>query len=230
MDNSLIAGMPEVIAYIKKIEEENQALKEKLSDTEYDLDSLKTDLKPLDDMMYENKINEYEDVVEHVAYLETSVQTTANYWESKYENEVDTNKMLMEAIEAQTEAEEKLKNVNEKIVEETTKHLNMAETLYEGVAKENEKLKDEWTILNKFCSVEKENDGQAIVDWICKFFDIEDKYCALEEENKKLKEENEKLQKYSEIMGDIDGDELTDLLKNHSWEYNDEGELEKVTD
>ncbi len=60
MDNSLIAGMPEVVAYIKKIEEENkqlkedvEQLKEKLSDTEYDLDSLKTDLRPLDDMMYE---------------------------------------------------------------------------------------------------------------------------------------------------------------------------------
>jgi len=37
----------------------------------------------------------------------------------------------------------KLKKENEKIVEKTTQHLNMAETLYEGVAKENEKLKNE---------------------------------------------------------------------------------------
>lgn len=33
MDNSLIAGMPEVIAYIKKIEEENKRLDETLEDT-----------------------------------------------------------------------------------------------------------------------------------------------------------------------------------------------------
>ncbi len=117
MDNSLIAGMPEVVAYIKKIEEENkqlkedvEQLKEKLSDTEYDLDSLKTDLRPLDDMMYEKKICEYEDVVEHVAELETSAQSTENYWKSNYENEVSTNKILLEVIEANSLLEEKRGN------------------------------------------------------------------------------------------------------------------------
>jgi hypothetical protein len=42
------------------------------------------------------------------------------------------------------------------------------------------------------------------------------------------KEENEKLQKYAEIMGDIDGDQLTDLLQDYGWVYNDDGELEKL--
>ena len=42
-----------------------------------------------------------------------------------------------------------------------------------------------------------------------------------------LKKENKKLQKYAQIMGDIDGDELTDLLNDYGWEYNEDGELEK---
>jgi hypothetical protein len=44
---------------------------------------------------------------------------------------------------------------------------------------------------------------------------------------KELEEKNKKLQKYAQIMGDIDGDELTDLLNDYGWEYNEDGELEK---
>ena len=90
-----------------ELRQENEELTEKLSDAEYDLDSLKTDLKPLDDMMYGENINEYEDLSvfvlglqEKIEELKVSVQSTGNYWKSKYENEVETNKMLMEAIEA----------------------------------------------------------------------------------------------------------------------------------
>jgi len=45
-----------------------------------------------------------------------------------------------------------------------------------------------------------------------------------------LKAENQKLQKYADIMGDIDGDQLSDLLKDYGWEYDENGELIKVVD
>lgn len=51
--------------------------------------------------------------------------------------------------------------------------------------------------------------------------------ASLKEEIEELKKENKELQKYANIMRDIDGDELTDLLENCGWEYNDDGKLEK---
>lgn len=56
----------------------------------------------------------------------------------------------------------------------------------------NTKLKQEWEVLNRFCPPSARNNGQAVVDWICKFFTYEDKMYELEKENKKLKEEKEK--------------------------------------
>jgi chromosome segregation ATPase len=169
MDNSLIAGMPEVIAYIKKIEEENKALKEnekklargladqtlrvcqqeqtirafqacvEIDDAEPgDIDNYIQELKEQleekeeevslinsEEMENEEKIalleercettalerdgalddiDELKKVVQQRAFriieLENDLESTTNYWKSKYENEVDTNKMLMEAIEA----------------------------------------------------------------------------------------------------------------------------------
>jgi len=49
------------------------------------------------------------------------------------------------------------------------------------------------------------------------------------EENVKLKEENFK---YAEIMGQIDGDQLTDFLQDHGWVYNehDAGELVRMSE
>jgi len=46
---------------------------------------------------------------------------------------------------------------------------------------ENKKLKEQFEILNDFCGGIPDNDGQAIVDWICSFMVYED-------ENEKLKE------------------------------------------
>ena len=54
--------------------------------------------------------------------------------------------------------------------------------------KENKKLQEEWDILNRFCGVPVKNNGQAVVNWICSFFTIEDKFYELEKENKKLKQ------------------------------------------
>ena len=48
-----------------------------------------------------------------------------------------------------------------------------------------------------------------------------------EPDRKAMYDEIKWLTKYAEIMGDIDGDQLADLLKDHGWEYNDDGELEK---
>lgn len=64
--------------------------------------------------------------------------------------------------------------------------------------KENKKLQEEWDILNRFCGVPVKNNGQAVVNWICSFFTIEDKFYELEKENKKLKEENKKQQERAE--------------------------------
>ena len=64
----------------------------------------------------------------------------------------------------------------------------------------NKKLQAEWEILNNFCPEEAENNGQAVVDWICKFFTTEDKMIELEKENKKLQEKNEELQ---EELGEV---------------------------
>jgi len=173
MDNSLIAGMPEVVAYIKKIEEENKKLKEKtvehlgMAETLHDAvvkeneelteenkklkeenkklarmvadqtlkvcnqsveiadlmnkvedfqecvsDHVGDDVEPLDihNVIQELKdeIDELNDKLEEKEYDETSAQSTENYWKSNYENEVSTNKMLMEAIEANSSEMEKL--------------------------------------------------------------------------------------------------------------------------
>tara|TARA_R110001592_G_C12658647_1_gene702182 strand:- start:113 stop:553 length:441 start_codon:yes stop_codon:yes gene_type:complete len=43
-------------------------------------------------------------------------------------------------------------------------------------------------------------------------------------------DEIKRLQKYADIMRDIDGDDLTNLLCDHGWEYNDDGELVKESD
>ena len=47
----------------------------------------------------------------------------------------------------------------------------------------------------------------------------------LKEENEELKKENAKNFKYAEMMGDIDGDQFSDLLHDYGWDYNEKGEL-----
>ena len=58
--------------------------------------------------------------------------------------------------------------------------------------------------------------------------DIVDIVDKLKGEIEVLKKENKKFFKYAEIMGDIDGDQLTDLLRECGWEYDDDGELNKI--
>ena len=92
---------------------------------------------------------------------------------------------------------DEVEELKEKLIEKSTSYLTKCEIdllktkkVY-ALEEENKKLKAEWGILNNFCPEEAENNGQAVVDWICKFFKIEDDFGNLEEENKKLNEQNE---------------------------------------
>jgi len=93
-----------------------------------------------------------------------------------------------------------------------------------SLQEENEKLKEENKKLKDLCadpkSVEHNN---SVSNMILDNISYED-YLKM---NEQMEEENKRLQKYAEIMGDIDGDQLTDLLQDHGWVYNDDGELEK---
>tara|TARA_R110001592_G_C12975780_1_gene733656 strand:- start:309 stop:947 length:639 start_codon:yes stop_codon:yes gene_type:complete len=79
---------------------------------------------------------------------------------------------------------EELKEQYDVVVGTSNKYADEVEKLKE----ENKKLKAEWEILNNFCPEEAENNGQAVVDWICKFFKIEDDFGNLEENNEEKEE------------------------------------------
>jgi hypothetical protein len=113
------------------------------------------------------------------------------------EKEQGINQMLNDAIEAQTEHTDKLQAENEKL---------KAGTLLKFQEVEIEELQEKIAYL--------ETSVQTTANY------WESKY-----ENERT--ERVRLAKYSEIFDDIDGDELTDLLNEHGWEYNDEGELDK---
>jgi hypothetical protein len=123
------------------------------------------------------------------------------------EIEKGVNEMLNDAIEEQAEQEQEL-----------------LKALVELQA-ENEKLKA-GTLL-KFQEVEIQ-DLQEKVEELETSLQSTENYWKSNYENERT--ERRILSKYSEIFDDIDGDELTDLLRDKGWEYNDEGELEKVTD
>jgi len=112
---------------------------------------------------------------EEIKKLKKEVETlkeTAHTNFQRFDSLMDENKKLKKRIE------EDHKEVPSFLIKD----------LYLDAAEENKKLKAEWGILNNFCPEEAENNGQAVVDWICKFFKIEDDFGNLEEENKKLKE------------------------------------------
>jgi len=58
---------------------------------------------------------------------------------------------------------------------------------------------------------------------------LEECFKQLIEENKKLKQYKDYFDKWSEILSDIDGDEFADLLEDYGWEYNDKGNLVKIS-
>ena len=103
---------------IKELKAQNEQLKSDLEDekeehetTKYDLEWLQGELEPLDEMMDKIRdVTKYQHVVDYVnglhqknLELEESVQSTENYWKSKFENEQSTNKMLNDAIINHTE-------------------------------------------------------------------------------------------------------------------------------
>jgi len=131
---------------------------------------------------------------EEIKKLKKEVETlkeTAHTNFHRFDSLMDENKKLKKRIE------EDHKEVPSFLIKD----------LYLDAAEENKKLKAEWGILNNFCPEEAENNGQAVVDWICKFFKIEDDFGNLEEENKKLKEQ---LNAKEETEGDL----LVSLLKH----------------
>lgn len=93
----------------------------------------------------------------------------------------------------------------------------------------------------KVCNLQVELEGKDAFwnDWLNEEFGDElypldppepDEFVEKVKKLQQAEQEVERLQKYAEIMGDIDGDQLTDLLKDCGWEYNDDLELVKVTD
>ena len=106
---------------------------------------------------------------------------------------------------------------------------------YNKLKEENKKLKGEWEILNEFCPKEAENNGQAVVDWISKFFTIEDKFYELEKENKKLKEFKElsevdektiELRKEMKVLDKENAELVKKILSKQKVEESDDEEYE----
>ena len=85
---------------------------------------------------------------------------------------------------------------------------------------ENNKVKEEFKILNDFSPVD-DYDGQAIVDWISKFFEQEDKRYELEKENEKLQTQIDNLKGDVKFWSDKaevikrDHDQLDENYKLH---------------
>ena len=122
------------------------------------------------------------------------------------------------------------KELKEQLNEESQQRLTNKEC-WMKVQKQYHELKEKYETLEyqydmeKQCHLEDIDDKQAEIDDLENTIEgerlthrqvVEDKEAEIEE-----------LQKYAEIMGDIDGDDLSNLLSDYGWEYNDGGELEK---
>jgi len=158
--------------------------------------------------------------IEHQRYLEVQEKYSNRLWEVCQELEIendDTSQNIIKKIQEREKTRADLRagytrlhkrrnwdaSERKKLKTEIEGHRRRAEELI-PLVKENEKLKKEWKILNTFCPLDKENDGQAIVEWIGSFFEIEDKQIELEKENKKIRTERvileEKLDGVKEIL------------------------------
>ena len=214
MDNSLIAGMPEVIAYIKKIEEENKALKE--------------NEKELAKSLAHQTLR--------VCQQEQTIKAFQACVDIDDAEPGDIENYIQELKEQLEEKEEEVSLINSEEMENEEK-IALLEERCETTALERDGALDDIDELKKvvqqraFRIIELENDLETTTNyWKSKYENEVDTNKMLMEAIEANSSEMERLQKYAEIMGDIDGDELTDLLKDYGWEYNDEGKLEKVTD
>ena len=80
--------------------------------------------------------------------------------------------------------------------------------------------------IEKFKEDDRKRSGLSKDEVMDTLIDIQKKSEKIDE----LEEENKRLFKYSQVMGEIDGDTMADLLADCGWEYNDDGELMKKED
>ena len=202
----------------KELKEENKELKEALAVSE------KPSLKQcLSEAMKENGSWMTDMKKDYEVQLRTQKDMVSMY-SKKYRELKEENEKLKEEYELGG------KELKEQLNEESQQRLTNKEC-WMKVQKQYHELKEKYETLEYQYDMEKQ----------CHLEDIDDKQTEIDDlentiEGERLthrqvvqdkEAEIEELQKYAEIMGDIDGDDLSNLLSDYGWEYNDDGKLEK---
>ena len=221
MTMGLINGMDDVIAYIQKVEKENKELKEALAVSEA---KEKPSLKQcLSEAMKENGSWMTDMKKDYEVQLRTQKDMVSMY-SKKYRELKEENEKLKEEYELGG------KELKEQLNEESQQRLTNKEC-WMKVQKQYHELKEKYETLEyqydmeKQCHLEDIDDKQAEIDDLENT--IEGERLTHRQVVQDKEAEIEELQKYAEIMGDIDGDDLSNLLSDYGWEYNDDGKLEK---
>ena len=257
MTMGLINGMDDVIAYIQKVEKENKELKEALAVSEKPSlkqclsEAMKENGSWMTDMKkdYEVQLRTQKDMVsmyskkyrklkEENETLEERIQSAGERHREEYlatiQNFKEAAKEIAELKKENEELKEEYelggKELKEQLNEESQQRLTNKEC-WMKVQKQYHELKEKYETLEyqydmeKQCHLEDLDDKQAEIDDLENT--IEGERLTHRQVVQDKEAEIEELQKYAEIMGDIDGDDLSNLLSDYGWEYNDDGKLEK---
>ena len=202
----------------KELKEENKRLTEALAVSE------KPSLKQcLSEAMKENGSWMTDMKKDYEVQLRTQKDMVSMY-SKKYRELKEENEKLKEEYELGG------KELKEQLNEESQQRLTNKEC-WMKVQKQYHELKEKYETLEyqydmeKQCHLEDIDDKQAEIDDVEN--PIEGERLTHRQVVQDKEAEIEKLQKYAEIMGEIDGDDLSNLLSDYGWEYNDGGELEK---
>ena len=202
----------------KELKEENKELKEALAVSE------KPSLKQcLSEAMKENGSWMTDMKKDYEVQLRTQKDMVSMY-SKKYRELKEENEKLKEEYELGG------KELKEQLNEESQQRLTNKEC-WMKVQKQYHELKEKYKTLEyqydmeKQCHLEDIDDKQAEIDDLENT--IEGERLTHRQVVQDKEAEIEELQKYAEIMGDIDGDDLSNLLSDYGWEYNDDGVLEK---
>ena len=202
----------------KELKEENKELKEALAVSE------KPSLKQcLSEAMKENGSWMTDMKKDYEVQLRTQKDMVSMY-SKKYRELKEENEKLKEEYELGG------KELKEQLNEESQQRLTNKEC-WMKVQKQYHELKEKYKTLEyqydmeKQCHLEDIDDKQAEIDDLENT--IEGERLTHRQVVQDKEAEIEELQKYAEIMGDIDGDDLSNLLSDYGWEYNDDGKLEK---
>ena len=202
----------------KELKEENKELKEALAVSE------KPSLKQcLSEAMKENGSWMTDMKKDYEVQLRTQKDMVSMY-SKKYRELKEENEKLKEEYELGG------KELKEQLNEESQQRLTNKEC-WMKVQKQYHELKEKYETLEyqydmeKQCHLEDIDDKQAEIDDLENT--IEGERLTHRQVVQDKEAEIEELQKYAEIMGDIDGDDLSNLLSDYGWEYNDDGKLEK---